>query len=218
MKPIRLTQSPFRYSSIITVVTMIGAGMFVPFIETQHPDIPFIGKLLFIGATSVIAWITAYIGLRLSNTLKLPSLTRIRRKRSVWRVLAVSGLIGFGIGLGAVAMTHLFHLPTNPGILAVRLATVVWSSVFLETVGHLFLQTIIYKYTKIQWVAVLIASFLLTVAFHSGGASDGATQQIVITGINFGAMVVTGGLYARYGFESAVVSHAVMHFVMLGLN
>lgn len=70
---------------------------------------------------------------------------------------------------------------------------------------------------KNKWVSILLSSLIFLVLFHLNGMDGGFTLTIYLGTMNFAGATLTGWIYSKYGFESAVVAHSVMHFLILGL-
>lgn len=207
------------------IVALIGALLFLPFVHAQG-QLTVAGGVIFVGITGVIAGIASFFGWRLADVLRIPSpLLRSLDggdrddKISLYHMVLVSVAAGAVTGLTVYGMLKLFGISTtNPGDIWVRLATVVWASVFLEIVGHLLVQTVVLRLAKRPVVAILIAGLVLAFGFHSGGATGGVEQQMILSGLNFIGLAITGVLYHYKGLESAIIAHAAMHVITLGLN
>jgi hypothetical protein len=214
-----------RRVKLLALLTAVGALMFAPFILVQSPgESPEMVVPLFTVITTGLAILAGIYGFRLNDSLGLPMplLRPYERRQSVDRAAArraiLAGLIsGAIIGLLVFAIASLADLPTNPGSLPVRLATFLWSSLFTETISHLLILALLLKLVRNKWVAILISGIIFTLLFHLGGEGSLAAQAPILI-LNFVGISVTGYLCITYGFESAVVAHAIMHLLLLGLN
>lgn len=207
------------------LVTLTGALLFLPFVHAQG-QLTVMSGIVFVSITSIIAGLASFFGWRLADIQRIPSpLLRSldsgdRASRvSLYRTALVSIAIGAAVGLAMYTALKLFGISTtNPGDIWVRLATTVWASVFLEIVGHLFVQTAVLRIVKLPGIAIVAAGLVLAFGFHSGGATGGIEQQLILSGLNFIGLAITGALYQYKGLEAAIIAHATMHIITLGLN
>jgi len=109
------------------------------------------------------------------------------------------------------------HPPVNRGLLLVRIDTAIWAPLVTETVSHLFLLSGLILLIKNEWLSIIISGLFFVILFHLNSAFSPA-MEIYLAAVNFGATVVTGYLFVRKGFEAAVLTHMVMHLILLAVN
>jgi magnesium-transporting ATPase (P-type) len=215
-----------RRTRLLGATTFVGAVFFVPFLMAQSPDTSvIITAPLFILISTMITTLAGIYGFRLNDKLKLPLplLRPFERRQHIDRAIARKALIigvitGIVVGLGTFLIANIANASTtNPGSLVDRLLSFVWASTVLETIGHLFILTLILRFVRSKWLAIIVSGVGITLLFHSGNGSS-TDSEVLILGLNLLGFTATGCLYLWYGLESAVIAHAVMHILLLGLN
>jgi len=214
---------------LLTAISGIGGLLFAPFISAgaqPHASVPSLPKLAFILGTgsAVVAALCSWMGLRWSDRADLPMpLLRAWEARTpvppgtLRQILTPALLGGTLAGLLIAAVVHILPVPANPGSLAVRLLTVFFAAPVTEIVVHLLAMSGLILLLRRQWAAILLSSVLFVLIFHSGPVG-GALSTCVVLLANFIFCTLTGWMYTRYGFECAVLTHAVAHLVALGWN
>jgi len=215
-----------RRLTLLTLLSALGGLLFAPFIiagvqpSDSVPSLPKLAVILGTGSAAVAA-LCSWTGLRWADRASLPMpLLRAWEAKSpiplgTLRQILTPALVGGALaGLLIAAVVHLLPVPANPGTLAVRLLTVFFAASVTEIVVHLFAMSGLFQMFGRRWLAILLSSFLFVLIFHSGRVGSPAMTVLVISA-NFLFGTLTGWLYARYGFESAMFSHAVAHLLVL---
>jgi hypothetical protein len=127
-------------------------------------------------------------------------------------MVAPAILGGVGAGFLVVTVVRMLPIPANPGSLTVRLLTVFFAATVTEIVVHLFAMSGLVLLLRRQWLAILLSSVLFVVIFHSGQVGGPLTSSVVLLA-NFIFGTLTGWIYRRYGFECALLTHAVAHLI-----
>jgi hypothetical protein len=216
---------------LLTLVCTAGGALFAPFVlaglaaSGTAASAP--ASVLFCGfalASGLVGGLCAWAGLRLADRAQLPMpLFRAWEIKEpvppgAWRqILWISLIAGFAAGLGVVAMIKMIHGPHNPGSLAVRLLTVFFAASVPEILAHLFAMSGLRLLFNRTWPAILLSSLLFVLIFHGGHIGNAAVTALVM-GANFLFGTLTGWLYSRYGFESAMLTQAIGHLLALGIN
>jgi uncharacterized membrane protein YphA (DoxX/SURF4 family) len=112
-------------------------------------------------------------------------------------------------------LVYFLALPSNSGTLLERLNTTLFAAVVTEVVVHLFALSGLMILFGNAFLAVLMSSLLFVLLFHSNVAGVSVAASFWVAGYNFLICCVTGFLYLHYGFENAVVCHAVAHTIAL---
>jgi len=213
---------------LLLLLTLIGSILFVPFIVAGDDTIK--GALIFrttaiftLGSLGVIA-LTGWGGLVFTDKLNLP-MPILRNweigenidNNDIRSIVGVSVFIGILVAGLALAGNYFMHPPVNRGTLLVRVDTAIWAPLVTETVSHLFLLSGLILLIKNKWISIIISGLFFVALFHLNSAFSPA-MEIYLAAVNFGAAVVTGYLFVRKGFEAAVLTHMVMHLILLAVN
>ena len=216
---------------LLTTLSALGGALFAPFVltgmraagATAIPSLPVLAAILFAGS-ALVSGLCSWAGLRLADRvhLQMPLLRALEQRSPIpasalRHILFPSILGGLAAGLLVGAVVHLLPIPSNPGTLGIRLLTVFFAATVAEIVVHLFAMSALVALFRRQWFAILLSSILFVLLFHAGRiGSPWMTATVLLANFAFGTL--TGWMYARFGFESAVVAHAVAHLIALGWN
>jgi len=205
--------------------------MFAPFVfaalaadpGAKLPPLPLL-VFIFAAASPILAALCAWPGLRFADRAQLPMpLLRAweaqeAAPRGVWpRIIPVALLAGGVAGVCVVVLVRVMHIPRNPGGLSARLLTVVFAASVPEIITHLFAMSGLQLLLKRTWPAILLSSALFVAIFHGGHVGNAIVTALVL-GANFLLGTITGWVYSRYGFEGAMLTHAVAHLIAVGVN
>lgn len=216
---------------LLGVLAVAGGALFSPFvsagIRASHAEStppPFLLAFYFAAGSGLAATACAWGGLRFADRaqLSMPLLRGWELGTSTppgtfGRIVAVSLVVGGLVGIGLIPLLHFLHTPANPGSLEVRLLTVFFAATIPEIVVHLFAMSGLVLLFRKTWPAILLSSVLFVAIFHGGSVGDARTTAFVL-GANFAFGMLTGWLYKCYGFEAAVLTHAVGHVIVVGWN
>jgi hypothetical protein len=215
---------------LLTALSGLGGLLFAPFAHvgmsgagSAAPSLARLAAILFFGSV-VVAGFCSWAGLRFADRSELPMpLLRAWEQGapatdgSLRQILVPAIFGGLGAGLLVGAVVHLLPIPANPGTLSVRLLSVFFAATVTEIVVHLFAMSGLFLLFQRRWLAILLSSVAFVLVFHSGQTgSPWMTIFVIFANFSFGTL--TGWLYARYGFECAVLTHAVAHLIALGWN
>ncbi len=207
----------------------VGGALFVPFVfagageqATRHALYFWIGFPL---GSAIFSGLCAWPGLRLADRagLQMPLLRAWEyqeRSPRNWGKGAcfVSIVTGVFFALFASLISHIIGLPKNPGTLIERLATIPFATVVTETFSHLFLMSVFFFWLKKKWLAILLSSVAFVALFHGQAIQASIELTVFAFLFNFLFATLTGWLYGRYGIESAYLTHAIAHGIVLGIN
>jgi magnesium-transporting ATPase (P-type) len=181
-----------RRIRLLMVTAFVGSVLFLPFFKAQTPNasLTIAAPLLIIISTTITALAGMY-GFRLNDKLKLPLplLRPFERRQHIDQAIArralIIGLItGIVVGLVTFLIANIANAPTtNPGSLADRLLSFVWASTVLETIGHLFILTLILRFVRNKWLAIIVSGVGITLLFHSGNGSS-TDSEVLILGLS----------------------------------
>jgi len=213
---------------LLLLLTLIGSILFVPFIvagdSTITRDLIFRTTAIFtLGSMTVIA-LTGWGGLVFSDRLNVP-MPILRNWENgqginndeIKSIVGWSILTGVVVALFALAGNYFMHPPVNKGTVLVRIDTAIWAPLVTETVSHLFLLSGLILLIKNQWISIIISGLFFVALFHLD-SNFSAPMELYLGAVNFGAAVVTGYMFIKKGFEAAVLTHMVMHLILLGVN
>ncbi len=208
---------------VLSGLGVLGAIFFVPsIIASTNPHPPTAQLLLFVFVVSAVCILSSWVGLRFADAVHLP-MPYLRRldlysehERGNGALLAAT--FGFLFALSAIFVLHHFHQPNLAGPLWSRIASVFFAAGSLEIVVHLMIMSIAVRLARGRiWFGILVAAVFF-VGFHVAGLTGQSpaliTSSILLNGI-FGLGL--GLLYARYGFESVLLCHAVGHLLAVTL-
>lgn len=213
---------------LLVLLTLIGSILFVPFIVAGDPTIK--GALIFrttaiftLGSMAVIA-LTGWGGLVFSDRLNIP-MPILRNWENGWEIrndeiksiVRWSVLTGSIVAVCALAGNYFMHPPVNKGTVLVRIDTSIWAPLVTETVSHLFLLSGLILLVKSKWLSIIISGLFFVALFHLD-SNFSTSMEFYLGAVNFGAAVVTGYIFVKKGFEAAVLTHLVMHLILLAVN
>ena len=200
-----------------------GALAFVPSIRAGANPVPSPEQLSgFVVAVTIACAFCAWFGLRFADAANLP-MPYLRRldfpaAPSAQENFLPAILFGVLFAIAAIAVLRGFHQHNLPGPLWSRIASVLFAAGSLEIVVHLFVMSTVVKVSRgRRWPGILIAAVAFTffhVAVLGGQSVALIGASIALNGI-FGLGL--GILYARYGFESVLLCHAVGHILAVTL-
>ncbi|HEY4239053.1 MAG TPA: CPBP family glutamic-type intramembrane protease [Kofleriaceae bacterium] len=212
-----------RRWTLLTAGALAGLLAYIPVARANVDPPPAIGELaLPVAIASVIAAIACWLGLRWADAtgLPMPALRRIEgtAEASERRGLAIACAGAIAGGAAAVATLHAFELPNLGGSLAVRLASTAFAAITLEVVIHLFFLAAMVRLTRSRRIGIAVST-LVFVVFHAGGAL-GAPPAILVSVVVLNGALGTffGWLAVRFGFEYAVLAHAIAHAIAVTLG
>jgi hypothetical protein len=217
-----------RRLTLLTAAAGIGGALFVPFAEAGGADAlplsPAVLLAAFAFGSACVALLLGWPGLRLADRAQLPMpilrTWELRRpiEASAWvRVSVPSVLAGVAYAAAIVVCVRMLHVPSNPGTVLVRLLTVVFAATVPEIAIHLFAMSGLVRLLRSRWAAILASGVLFVIVFHGTPVGDSEVAAFVML-FNFGFGTLTGWLYTRYGFEAALMTHAIGHAIVLGFN
>ena len=208
---------------LLSSLGVLGAVSFVPsIIASTDPHPPVAQLSLFVVAVSVVCIVSSWFGLRFADATHLP-LPYLRRLDLHSEPEGRNGILpasAFGclFAVSAIFVLHYFHQLNLAGPLWSRIASVFFAAGSLEIVVHLLIMSMVIRLVRGRiWVGILVAAFFF-VAFHvmgvAGQSAALVAASVLLNGV-FGLGL--GLLYARYGFESVLLCHAVGHILAVTL-
>lgn len=213
---------------LLLLLTLIGSFLFIPFIVAGDATIK--GALIwrttviFTLASLVVIALTGWGGLVFADKLGIPmpilrnwELGESISSDEIKSIVGTSVFISLIVAALALVGNYFMHPPVNQGSVLVRIDTSIWASLVTETVSHLFLLSGLILLIKNRWISIIISGLFFVALFHLDSAFSPA-MEIYLGAVNFGAAVVTGYLFVRRCFETAVLTHMVMHLILLGVN
>ena len=226
MKQIRLSIK--KRLILLTTLAFFGGACFVPFVIANAPVSQNLSVfpiwIAFTIGPMVVTLLCSWCGLRISDKLNLsmPILRSWEKglfppKNQIIRILIISIVSGVLFGIIAATLSNWLSIPDNQGNLFERISTTLFAAIVPEVFVHLFVMSGLILLLKRVWLALLLSSLLFAV-LHGSPGDVGITISIFVYGFNFVFAYLTGWLYAKYGFESAVLSHAAGHIIVLGIN
>lgn len=213
---------------LLLLLTLIGSFLFVPFIvagdETIRGNLILRTTIIFTLGSAVIVAFTGWAGLAFADRLNIP-MPVLRNwehgenisNDEIKNIVSNSVFIGVMVAGLTLLGNYFMHPPINKGSILVRVDTSIWAPLVTETVSHLFLLSGLLLLIKNKWISIAISGLFFVVLFHFNSAFS-PTMEIYLGALNFGAAVVTGYLFIKKGFEAAVLTHMVMHLILLTVN
>jgi hypothetical protein len=211
---------------LLVAVSFIGSLLFIPFLFAGDPNdtAPIKAAILFSSISTVLIFLTGYAGLLFSDKLNIdmPLLRSWECNRLVDFTRLKSGIFkGVLVGVTVAGLCYvgnrIMHPVPNPGNFLTRISTTVWASVVTESIAHLFVLSWLILLIKNKWVAIIISGLIFVLLFHFN-SNYNLTMGLYLGSANFLAATATAYLFVNEGFESAVIAHATMHFIMLAIN
>ena len=209
---------------LLTLSTLISGFLYIPFIKASNDRITSIIWLLFPIGSTLGVLLFSWLGLRFADksTLQMPILNKWESGQKIktndFRILLKPMFFSISFALITYAFNQYFSVPKNPGTLIERTLTTPWAAIVTETISHLFVMTGILLLIKNRCLSILLSSLIFLMLFHLNHIEGNQILTIYLGIMNFSAATLTGWIYSKYSFESAVVSHATMHIILLGLN
>lgn len=207
-----------RRTTVLVVGAFLGGVLYLPFMAAAVGLEPW-RTIGFLAVVTLVASAAAFSGLRLADSvgLPMPHLRALERGERVGAPRgAVSSSIGLGLLLGLVGLAVLLATgaPSPEAELPARVLSTIFAATVLEIVIHLFFMSLIVRLTNGSTKVGILGSGALLAVFHLVGGG-GAGALLVVAGVvtNGAAGVAFGWLYARYGFEYAMLGHAVAHLI-----
>lgn len=209
--------------TLLTALGFAGAVAFLPTVLANANPRPRPPQLIgFVVAVTIACAFCAWFGLRFADAAHLP-MPYLRRldfpaEPHTRGNFAPALLFGTVFALAAIAVLRGFHQPNLAGPLWSRIASVLFAAGSLEIVVHLFVMSTVVQIARgRRWPGILAAAVVFTF-FHVAGLGGQSTALIIAsTTLNGTFGLGLGVLYARYGFESVLVCHAVGHIIAVTL-
>lgn|GEM_PF-2399468 len=209
---------------LLSSLGVFGAISFVPSITASAVPRPSMLQLWwFVLAVSGICIVSSWFGLRLADAAQLP-MPYLRRLDLPSKPSGRSGILpavtfGCFVAAGAIYVLHWFRQPNLAGPLWSRVASVFFAAGSLELVVHLLIMSAVVRLARGRvWLGILVSAIVF-VAFHVMGLQGQSASLIAASALLNGVFGLTlGFFYARYGFEYALLSHAVAHILAVTLG
>lgn len=203
--------------------SLFGLVAYVPVAQANADPAPAAGELVVpLAIAFVIAAVAAWLGLRWADAtgLPMPWLRRLDGTTEPMpppRATAISIAGALAGGAAAVITLRAFDLPNLGGSIAVKLASTIFAAVTLEIVIHLACLAGVVRLTRSHGLGIA-ASTLVFLIFHAGGAlAAPAPILVAVIALNGALGTFFGWLAVRFGFEYAVLAHAVAHAIAVTL-
>ncbi len=209
---------------LLSSLGVFGAISFVPSITASAVPRPSMLQLCwFVLAVSGVCILSSWFGLRLADAahLAMPYLRRLDLPAKPPGKGGVFPAVTFGciVAAGAIYVLHSFHLPNLSGPLWSRIASVFFAAGSLELVVHLFIMSAVVRLGRGRvWLGILVSAIFFA-AFHVAGLQGQSASLIAASALLNGVFgLALGFFYSRYGFEYALLSHAVAHILAVTLG
>lgn len=208
---------------LLTLLTLIGGILFVPYSNGSWIA-PIETWFIFPVASSIGILLFGWIGLKLADktNLPMPILRKWEKNEKIekdnWKILILPAIFGVILALVIAGLNPLFNVPKNPGTLLMRVITAPWAATVTEVVSHLLVMSALFLLLKNKWASIIISGLIFVALFHLQSIEGELKTTIFLSAGNFAGSVLTGWLYSKKGFESAVIAHASMHLVLLAIN
>ena len=200
---------------LLTRLSALGAVACIPTLRASEMTSQF--SVRFVLAVTVACAFAVWLGLRCADRAGLP-MPLLRNLETGRRIHALeAGALRWSLGGGAVLgllaalLLRVLEVPPLPGSFPARLATTLFAAVSLEVVIHLAIMSALVAWRGSLWAGILAAALVFMI-FHSAAV---AAQPPWVIGsaivLNGTLGVFLGWLYARYGFEYAVMGQACAH-------
>lgn len=209
---------------LIALLSLLSGVLYVPFINAGSEEPSVLTWIIFPLATTALMLLIGWLGILLAEKggFEMPILKKFENDEKImksdYRILVTPCILGFSFAIVIYLTSFFVEVPKNPGSFFVRILTTPWAGLVTETVSHLFVMSAIYLLIKNRWISIILSSLLFVVLFHLNGMDYEVYVAVVLVSANFLASVLTGWIYSKYGYESAVMAHASMHLVMLAFN
>ena len=209
----------------LTVFSTIGAFLFIPFVKSSTTNISTAIWILFPLGTAICVFFLSWIGFVFSKKTSssfAPILSKWERNETLERndftLFIKPIIIGVLYAIPVIFLNYFFEVPKNPGTYFQRIATSLWAGTVTEIISHWVIMMGLYWFIKKKWVSIFLSSCCFVLLFHFN-AIDGQLNLTIYVGLmNFIAITLTGWIFFKYGLESAILTHIVMHFLMLSFN
>lgn len=213
---------------LITGLTFLGAILFIPFLLINNNDLKqteiIQSCVIFTLISTFVAAITSWLGFKFSDKLNIPmpllrnwELGNRYDKRNIKSIVSIAIVVGIIVATLTIIGNYFVSPPTNKGNFIVRISTTLWASVVTETLSHLFVLSGFILLFKKKWMSLFLSGLIFVLIFHFSTQYD-LNTNIYLGTMNFIAASVTGYLFIKFGFECALISHFIMHFLLLGIN
>ncbi|MGB5820955.1 MAG: hypothetical protein WBG90_15825 [Saonia sp.] len=208
----------------LSFLAFISGVLYVPFIEANVGNENGITTwIVFPTASMVIVMLSSWIGLKLAEKASVPmsilnKLNKNNPHSNSLPQLTFPLLLGLAISILIVVANQFLQVPKNSGTLTERLLTTPWAAIITETISHLLILSGLYLLIRNKLISILISSFLFIIIFHLNIDLNDRYVVMYLGLANFAASSFTGWVYLKYGLGIAIITHAVMHSVILGFN
>ena len=209
---------------LLTALGFAGGLAFVPSIRAGANPSPTPQQLAgFVAAVTLVCAFCAWFGLRFADAanLPMPYLRRLDFPAAPRARENFAPAISFGVlfAIAAIAVLRGFHQHNLPGPLWSRIASVLFAAGSLEIVVHLFVMSTVVQIARgRRWAGILVAAVAFTFFHVAGLGGQSITLILASTALNGIFGLGLGILYARYGFESVLLCHAVGHIIAVTLG
>ncbi len=210
--------------SLFVLFAFISGILYVPFIFASEKNVTYLIWFIFPLASSVAVFLFSLIGFKFidKTNFQMPILMKFEKNEKIESLdfynLYKSIFFGVLLGLIIFFFNKLFEIPKNPGNILERLLTTPWAGFVTEVISHLVVMTGIMIILNNKWISILLSSFIFLILFHLNGFESSIMVNVYISSANFAGATLTGWIYSKYGFESAVVAHSSMHIILLCFN
>lgn len=207
---------------LLSTLGALGTIAFLPSIVAESTSKPSAGLLAaFALIVTVICIAATWFGLRCADNvgLPMPYLRRLDHIDEAQRQHGLTVAIIFGVlfALASIALLKYLKLPNLAGQLWSRLLSTFFAAGSLELVVHLLLMSVVVKLTAGRRWTGIVAAAIAFVLFHVSGVVDQSTAVITLSVLMNGLFALgLGVIYARYGFEFALLCHATGHMLAVG--
>lgn len=201
------------------LLSALGAVTFLPFLAAGgQQQARALGGFAVI--VTVVATVAAWVGLRCADAVGLP-MPYLRwldggAAPTIPRAAVVTTLLlSIASGLLGLLALHLVKAPALPGSAWTRILSMFFAAGPLEIILHLGVMSLVVWIARgRRWIGILVAALTL-VGFHlTGGGIDQPPFIVITTVVGNGAIgLILGWVYATYGFEYAMLGHAVAHLI-----
>jgi hypothetical protein len=210
--------------TLLAVSALISGFLYIPFINASDMNVANLVWILFPIGSALGILLLGWPGLIFvdKSILEMPILSKWESgekiNKSDFSILIRPIFFGIAFAIITYALNRCFSAPKNPGTFIIRILTAPWAGLVTETISHLFVMTGLFLIIKNRWISIVLSSFLFLILFHLNGVGGDRVLALYMGTMNFTAATLTGWIYSKYGFESAIASHTTMHLILLGLN
>jgi hypothetical protein len=205
---------------VLASISIVGSVAFMPFLAaaTHARAGSLLSVALVVGIVStLIAWPGLYCAD--ATNLPMPLLRRLDGRRDAMPAFAFQAALGVAalFGFVGIVLLRILNAPSAPGSAMARALSALFAGGPIEIIVHVGLMSILVwvmngrAFAPIALTAMLYGG--LHVAMQSRGDSLGVS--IAVFAVNGGLAFFLGLMYALYGIEFAMVSHAMAHLLTL---